>query len=74
MSALTIWPGFVAQSRVRIIRKTLLGAATRPVTGFGWANADYAFEKIDWPIKEAIVSEKDQGHPLLKDFKSPFII
>lgn len=30
--------------------------------------------KIDWPIKEAIVSEKDQKHPLLKDFDSPFKI
>lgn len=43
--------GFIAQSRMRIIRKTLLGISIRPITGYGWANADYAFEKIDWPIK-----------------------
>ena len=57
--------GFVAQSRVRIIRKTLLGAATRPVTGFGWANADYAFEKIDWPIKLEHDVYIDKSHGII---------
>lgn len=37
--------------------------------GIRWDDADL---KIDWPIKEAIVSAKDKKHPLLKDFNSPF--
>ncbi len=31
---------------------------------------------IDWriPIKDAVLSAKDQHHPLLKDFESPFVL
>ena len=42
--------GFVAEGRERIIRRTLFGVAKRPLTGYGWANADYAFESVAWPI------------------------
>lgn len=39
--------------------------------GICWDDPDL---RIDWPIAEAIVSEKDQGHPKLADFNSPFMI
>ncbi len=44
-------PGFVGESRERIVVKTLLGVRERPIFGYGWANVDYAFEAVDWPIK-----------------------
>lgn len=37
--------------------------------GIRWDDPDI---KIHWPIKSAIVSQKDQKHPLLKEFNSLF--
>lgn len=42
---------FVPESRERIIRSVLNGAWQRPLTGWGWANVDYAFEANPWPMK-----------------------
>jgi len=42
---------YVAESRVRIYRNVFLGSLKRPVLGYGWANSDYAFESIVWPLK-----------------------
>lgn len=42
--------GFVAEGRERIVRRILLGAGRRPLLGYGWANSDYAFEAVTWPI------------------------
>ena len=28
---------------------------------------------FNWPVKKPIISARDLGHPLLKDFKTPFI-
>lgn len=42
---------FVPESRERIIRSVLNGARQRPLTGWGWANVDYAFESNPWPMK-----------------------
>lgn len=41
----------IAESRGRIITKGLLAFKKRPMLGWGWANFDYAFESVDWPIK-----------------------
>lgn len=41
---------FLAESRGRIFTRILLGVAKRPLLGWGWANVDYAFEAVPWPI------------------------
>lgn len=57
--------GFVAQSRERIFRRILLGVIKRPLLGFGWANIDYAFEKVDWPIKFEHDVYVDKAHSMI---------
>jgi O-antigen ligase len=42
--------GFVAEGRERIFYKLLLGVSQKPLLGWGWANVDYAFEAVPWPI------------------------
>lgn len=42
--------GFLPEGRSRIIHRILLGISRRPILGYGWANADYAFEAVPWPI------------------------
>ncbi len=42
---------YIAEGRERVYRNTFLGAIKRPLLGYGWANADYAFEAVVWPIK-----------------------
>jgi O-antigen ligase len=39
-----------AERRERIFRRIFLGVSRRPVLGYGWANVDYAFEAVDWPV------------------------
>lgn len=39
--------------------------------GILWNDSDL---DIKWPLSNPLVSEKDQKHPLLKDFNSPFLI
>lgn len=41
---------FVAESRERIFTKLILGWTKKPFLGYGWANVDYAFEAVPWPI------------------------
>lgn len=57
--------GFVAEGRERIIRKILLGTAKRPFLGWGWANADYAFESADWPIHIDHDVYVDKAHSMI---------
>ncbi len=40
----------VAEARQRIYTKAVLAFIKRPVLGYGWANFDYAFKSVDWPI------------------------
>ncbi len=39
------------EGRERIWRRVFLGALRKPILGWGWANVDYAYESIDWPLK-----------------------
>lgn len=50
------------ESRTRIIVRGLLAATSRPFLGWGWANFDYAFEAIDWPVKFAGDVYIDKAH------------
>ncbi len=52
----------VAESRERIFVKGLLAFKKRPIFGWGWANFDYAFESIDWPIKIHNDAYVDKAH------------
>lgn len=38
------------ESRQRIYTKAIIAFTQKPILGWGWANFDYAFDKIDWPI------------------------
>jgi len=55
----------VAESRGRIIAKGLLAFKQKPILGWGWANFDYAFESIDWPIKLNNDVYVDKAHSTL---------
>lgn len=57
--------GFVAEGRERIIRRILLGVGKRPIYGWGWANADYAFEAVAWPIPLQHDVYVDKAHSML---------
>jgi len=54
--------GFVAGSRNRIVTKLLLGASRRPWFGYGYANVDYAFEAVDYPMYFAHDIYLDKAH------------
>lgn len=41
---------YAPEARVRIVNKMLRGWQLKPITGWGWANADYAFTATDWPM------------------------
>ncbi len=41
----------VAEGRQRIFTKLILAFQKRPILGYGWANVDYAFSAVDWPVK-----------------------
>ncbi len=53
---------FVPESRERIIRSVLNGVWQRPLTGWGWANVDYAFETNPWPMKFQSDIYLDKAH------------
>lgn len=40
-----------AEGRTRIFTKAIIGFSQKPLLGWGWANFDYLFASIDWPIK-----------------------
>lgn len=43
--------GFQPEGRPRIYTKILLGAMRKPLLGWGWANVDYAFNEIPYPMR-----------------------
>jgi len=51
-----------ADSRARVYLKMVLGGVRRPWLGYGVANADYAFEAIDWPMKFGSDIYVDKAH------------
>ena len=51
-----------ADSRARVYFKMVLGGVRRPWLGYGVANADYAFEAIDWPMKFGSDIYVDKAH------------
>lgn len=55
---------FLPDSRQRIATKALLAFKNKPLFGWGWANFDYAFESVDWPIKfqDDIYVDKAHSH------------
>lgn len=54
--------GYIAENRVRIFIKGILAFTERPMTGWGWANFDYAFDSISWPIKFESDRYIDKAH------------
>lgn len=42
--------GFQPEGRSRIFTRILLGASEKPLLGWGWANVDYAFNKVPYPM------------------------
>lgn len=59
-------PGIViAESRERIFTKGILAYLKRPVSGWGWANFDYAFNSVSWPIKMNNDVYVDKAHSSL---------
>ncbi|OGM25139.1 hypothetical protein A2962_02445 [Candidatus Woesebacteria bacterium RIFCSPLOWO2_01_FULL_39_61] len=58
-------PGItIAEGRERIIKKAILAFQKRLLFGWGWANFDYAFESVDWPVKyeDDIYVDKAHSH------------
>jgi O-antigen ligase len=41
----------IAEGRERIFRKAFMAFQKKPALGWGWANFDYAFNSVDWPLK-----------------------
>jgi O-antigen ligase len=58
--------GFLPEGRPRILTKVFLGALNRPILGWGWANVDYAFKKVPYPIyfQNDIYLDKAHSHLL----------
>lgn len=56
----------IFESRERIVRKLILGWLKKPVFGYGWANVDYAFKAVDWPVstQDDIYLDKAHSHLL----------
>lgn len=53
------------ESRERILVKGFLAFQTRPIWGWGYANFDYAFDSVIWPIKLPNDVYVDKGHSVL---------
>lgn len=53
---------FFPESRPRIWTKAVLSFVKRPALGWGWANFDYAFSSIDWPLKVEADVYVDKAH------------
>ncbi len=54
-----------SQGRDRIYHRVIVGALKKPVTGWGWANVDYAFESNYWPLKVDHDVYVDKAHSQL---------
>lgn len=52
----------VAESRSRIFVKGVIAVSKRPLLGYGYANFDYAFKNVDWPIHFANDVYVDKAH------------
>ncbi|OGM15717.1 hypothetical protein A2V56_05555 [Candidatus Woesebacteria bacterium RBG_19FT_COMBO_42_9] len=52
----------IAEDRSRIIVKGLKALIQKPILGWGWANYDYAFESVDWPVHFENDVYVDKGH------------
>ena len=52
----------IAEDRSRIIVKGLMAFIQKPILGWGWANYDYAFESVDWPVHFENDVYVDKGH------------
>ena len=53
------------ESRQRIFTKALMAWSQKPIFGWGYANFDYAFESVDWPIKVNNDVYVDKAHAQL---------
>jgi len=51
-----------SEGRVRIFRNLGVATTLRPLMGYGWANVDYAFEKIEWPLSTTDDIYLDKAH------------
>jgi O-antigen ligase len=52
----------IAESRQRILIKGLLAFKKKPILGWGWANFDYAFKSVDYPIHIENDKYVDKAH------------
>jgi O-antigen ligase len=53
------------ESRQRIMMKGLIAIKSKPILGYGWANFDYAFKSVDWPIHMDQDVYVDKAHSAL---------
>ena len=58
---------FVFESRERIFKKLSAAFIQKPVLGWGWANVDYAFKSVDWPVKVERDAYVDKAHSSLME-------
>src|SRR3989338_66652 len=61
------YQNFIPEGRPRIFHRVLLGVLERPILGYGWANTDYAFEKVPWPIVYDHDIYVDRAHSTMLD-------
>ncbi|MBI2052012.1 O-antigen ligase family protein [Candidatus Roizmanbacteria bacterium] len=54
--------GFLPEGRERIFVRGVLAFSKKPVLGWGWANFDYAFKSVDWPMKYEFDKYVDKAH------------
>ncbi|MEI6533583.1 MAG: O-antigen ligase family protein [Candidatus Roizmanbacteria bacterium] len=53
------------ESRQRIFTKAIMAWSQKPIFGWGYANFDYAFESVDWPLKVNNDVYVDKAHAQL---------
>lgn len=58
-------PAVLAESRERIFVKAILSYTKKPITGWGIANFDHAFESVEWPIHYSADIYVDKAHSTL---------
>jgi O-antigen ligase len=54
--------GYMPEGRGRIFTKAILAVKAKPWLGWGWANFDYAFEEVVWPMKYQHDLYVDKAH------------
>ena len=55
----------LSEGRNRIFTKAIIGWKKRPIFGWGWANFDYVFKNINWPVKFSSDAYVDKAHSML---------